>query len=88
MSTIVELRNVTQRYGEHAALDDFSLEVRRAEFFTLFGPSGSGKTTLLRLVARDASSVNGAAPEITPATRVHVSWQPRQTLVFPEDTRL
>ena len=48
---IVELRNVSKSYGEHAALEDFTLAVRRGEFLTLLGPSGSGKTTLLRLVA-------------------------------------
>jgi spermidine/putrescine transport system ATP-binding protein len=48
---IVELRGVTKRYGERAALQDFSLQVRRGEFLTLLGPSGSGKTTILRLVA-------------------------------------
>jgi spermidine/putrescine transport system ATP-binding protein len=51
MDFIVELRNVTKRYGEHAALTEFSLGVRRGEFLTLLGPSGSGKTTILRLVA-------------------------------------
>ncbi len=51
MDFIVELRNVTKRYGQHAALADFSLGVRRGEFLTLLGPSGSGKTTILRLVA-------------------------------------
>jgi spermidine/putrescine transport system ATP-binding protein len=49
--SIVELRSVSKRYGEHTALEDFSLEVRRGEFLTLLGPSGSGKTTILRLVA-------------------------------------
>ena len=48
---IVELRSVSKRYGEHPALEDFSLQVRRGEFLTLLGPSGSGKTTILRLVA-------------------------------------
>lgn len=48
---IVELRGVSKRYGEHTALEDFSLEVGRGEFLTLLGPSGSGKTTILRLVA-------------------------------------
>jgi spermidine/putrescine transport system ATP-binding protein len=48
---IVELRNVSKRYGDQTALENFSLAVRRGEFLTLLGPSGSGKTTLLRLVA-------------------------------------
>jgi spermidine/putrescine transport system ATP-binding protein len=51
MEFIVELRNVSKRYGELAALQDFSLGVRRGEFLILLGPSGSGKTTILRLVA-------------------------------------
>ena len=51
MDLIVELRNVTKRYGEHVALEDFSLGIERGEFLTLLGPSGSGKTTVLRLIA-------------------------------------
>jgi len=47
----VELRNVTKRFGELAAVDDLSLELSRGEFFTLLGPSGCGKTTTLRMIA-------------------------------------
>ena len=56
---IVELRSVSKRYGEHTALGDFSLEVRRGEFLTLLGPSGSGKTTILRLVGDSSSRKAG-----------------------------
>jgi spermidine/putrescine transport system ATP-binding protein len=56
----VELRNVSKRYGEHVALQDFSLSVRRGEFLTLLGPSGSGKTTILRLVAGFEEPQEGA----------------------------
>jgi putative spermidine/putrescine transport system ATP-binding protein len=46
----VELRGVTKRYGEYAAVHGVSLEVRSRELLTLLGPSGCGKTTLLRIV--------------------------------------
>jgi len=48
---IVLLRGVTKLYGEHAAVDNVDLEIRRGEFFTILGPSGSGKTTILRMIA-------------------------------------
>jgi len=48
---IVRLIEVTKKYGDQAAVDNVSLEVRRGEFFTLLGPSGSGKTTTLRLIS-------------------------------------
>jgi spermidine/putrescine transport system ATP-binding protein len=47
----VELRSVTKRFDQLAAVDDVDLELSRGEFFTLLGPSGCGKTTTLRMVA-------------------------------------
>jgi spermidine/putrescine transport system ATP-binding protein len=47
----VELRSVTKRFGELAAVDDLSLALSQGEFFTLLGPSGCGKTTTLRMIA-------------------------------------
>lgn len=48
---LLEIRNVTHRYGETVALDDVSMEIGENEFFALLGPSGCGKTTLLRSIA-------------------------------------
>ncbi len=48
---LLEIRNVTRRYGDLVAVDDVSLAVEAGEFFTLLGPSGCGKTTLLRMIA-------------------------------------
>jgi spermidine/putrescine ABC transporter ATP-binding subunit len=47
----VELRRLSKRFRDHAAVVDLSLQVRRGEFFTLLGPSGCGKTTTLRMIA-------------------------------------
>ena len=59
--TRVRVQGVVKRFGETAAIDGVSLDVRPGELFTLVGPSGCGKTTLLRIVAglldQDAGSV-------------------------------
>lgn len=51
MKPIVELKDITRRYGEITALDGISLKIERGEAFTVVGPNGSGKTTLLRIMA-------------------------------------
>jgi putative spermidine/putrescine transport system ATP-binding protein len=48
---MIELRQVSKRYGGVQALHPVDLSVRKGEFVTLLGPSGSGKTTLLNLIA-------------------------------------
>ena len=45
------LERITRRFGEHAAVDDISLEVPAGQLLALIGASGSGKTTTLRIAA-------------------------------------
>lgn len=56
---ILELRNLTKRFGELAAVDAVDLDILEGEFFTIVGPSGSGKTTLLRMLAGMESPSSG-----------------------------
>ena len=45
---VIEIRNLSTRFGDHVVHSGIDLEIRRAEIFALVGGSGSGKSTLLR----------------------------------------
>ena len=51
---VVELRDVTIRFGRRVLFDHFSWTVRRGERWVLKGPNGSGKTTLFALITGDS----------------------------------
>lgn len=48
---MLEIKNVTRRFGNLTAVDNISLEIEAGEFFTLLDPSACGKTTILRMIA-------------------------------------
>lgn len=72
----VELKNVTKRYNDVAALDDVSFNIKDGELFVLLGPTGAGKTTTLRTISgltkQDSGSVlfdGQPVDNMTPAER-------------------
>ncbi|MSQ91597.1 MAG: ABC transporter ATP-binding protein [Gammaproteobacteria bacterium] len=50
-SPLVQIREVTKKFGGVTAVDRVSLDILRGELFAILGSSGCGKTTLLRLLA-------------------------------------
>jgi sulfate transport system ATP-binding protein len=47
----IELKEVTKRFGEVAAVRNVTFSVKEGELMALLGPSGGGKTTVLRMIA-------------------------------------
>src|SRR2546426_6994825 len=48
---MIEVENLTKRYGGHAAVSDVSFTVGRGEIVGLLGPNGAGKSTIMRIMA-------------------------------------
>lgn len=51
MEKIIDLKDITVKYGDNTVLDKLNLSINEKEFITLLGPSGCGKTTTLRCIA-------------------------------------
>jgi osmoprotectant transport system ATP-binding protein len=56
---VIELQDVTKRYGDKVAVDDVTFEVPEGEVAVLIGPSGSGKTTTMRMINRLIEPTSG-----------------------------
>lgn len=48
---MIQLENLTKKYGDFAALVDLNLTIPRGVLYGLLGPNGAGKTTALRIIA-------------------------------------
>ena len=47
---MIEIKNVTKRYGNKKALDNVSFDVNDGEIFAFIGHNGAGKTTLIKAI--------------------------------------
>lgn len=51
MSYVLEIKNLTKKFGDFTAVDSVSFNVEDGGFFSILGGSGCGKTTLLRMIS-------------------------------------
>jgi len=56
---LIELKNLSKRWGNFVGVDNFDLTIADKEFLVLLGPSGCGKTTTMRMIAGLESITNG-----------------------------
>jgi ABC-2 type transport system ATP-binding protein len=57
---MLELKNITKRYGKTLAVNDLSLTVPKGGIFGFIGPNGAGKTTTIRMAAGVLSPDSGS----------------------------
>jgi cell division transport system ATP-binding protein len=56
---MIEFKKVSKYYGDCAALEDVSFDIKPKEFISLVGRSGAGKTTLLKLLLKEEDPSEG-----------------------------
>jgi ABC-2 type transport system ATP-binding protein len=59
--SVIEVRNLTKKFGERTAVEDLSLQVEEGEVLGFLGPNGAGKTTTIRMLAGIIAPTSGTA---------------------------
>ena len=81
---MIKLQNVTKRFGDYIALDDFSLTVPKGSVYGLMGLNGAGKTTIIKHLAgylvQDEGLVTIAGEEVLSNENVK-----RKTAIIPDE---
>jgi ABC-2 type transport system ATP-binding protein len=58
---MIEVENLTKRYGRHTAVDGISFRVEKGEILGFLGPNGAGKTTTMRILTCYLPATEGTA---------------------------
>jgi iron(III) transport system ATP-binding protein len=86
---VIELKDITVKYGDFTAIEGLNLSIRKGEFFTFLGPSGCGKTTILRTLvgfispAAGTVVVNGADITALPVEKRKIGIVFQNYALFP-----
>ena len=59
MSTIIEVKNLSKKFGDFIAVDNISFEVNKGEIFAFLGPNGAGKSTTIKMLTTLLSPSSG-----------------------------
>ncbi len=56
---IIEIKNLTKKFKDFAAVDNITFNVKKGEIFAFLGPNGAGKTTTIKMLTTLASPTSG-----------------------------
>lgn len=90
---MIDVQNLTKRYGNHMAVDNISFEAQAGEIVGLLGPNGAGKTTTMRILTGfmppSAGSAKIAGFDVMTDSievRKRVGYLPERVPVYPDMT--
>jgi ABC-2 type transport system ATP-binding protein len=82
MPNILEVKNVSKRYGNYTALNDVSITVPKGGVYGLLGPNGAGKTSLIRIINQitipDSGQVFLDGEKLAPHHVQHIGYMPEE----------
>lgn len=88
---MIEVRNLTKRYGDHEAVGDLSFQVPKGQVCGFLGPNGAGKSTTLRMLTGFLSPTHGSitiggvdAREEPVEARKLIGYMPELCPLYPE----
>jgi ABC-2 type transport system ATP-binding protein len=88
---MIEVRNLTKRYGSTVAVDGISFEIPRGEVIGFLGPNGAGKTTTMRILTcylpADAGEARVAGYDVFTESievRKRIGYLPESAPVYSE----
>ncbi|WP_032122511.1 ABC transporter ATP-binding protein [Clostridium amazonitimonense] len=56
---MLNIKNLTKKYGDLIAVNELNLEISKGEFFGLLGPNGAGKSTTIRMISTLTPKTSG-----------------------------
>ena len=90
---MIEVSNLTKKYGGHLAVDDVSFTVEDGQIYGLLGPNGAGKSTIMNILTGYLSATSGQVtvaghplPEEADEAKACVGYLPEQPPLYPEMT--
>jgi ABC-2 type transport system ATP-binding protein len=93
MDAILEVRDLTKRYGDFAAVKGVSFDIKRGEIFSLLGPNGAGKTTTISMLSTlfppsggDATIAGHSVTREAMAVRRAIGVVPQELALYDELT--
>ena len=56
---MIEVKNLTKRYGEHTAIEDLSFTIEKGQIYGFLGPNGAGKSTTMNIMTGCLAATDG-----------------------------